>query len=104
MSRFAARTKAAAPLILGLDWRISGPARPDAALLDTFRSLPADPLWNFEGREGMSASGRGRDPPRYGRFIHAFGRHIRPHEVVEVGTYAGGTAVGWARAMVENGF
>ena len=27
----------------------------------------------------------------------------KPQLVVEVGSYAGGTAVGWARAMKENG-
>jgi predicted O-methyltransferase YrrM len=88
---------------MGLGWRITGPSRPDAALLALFRSVPADPLREFSGRDGLSHGGRGRDHPRYGRFIHAFGRHVRPAEVLEVGTYAGGTAVGWARALVENG-
>ena len=104
MGWLSSRAKSSAPVGLGLGWRISGPSRPDARLLALFRSLPADPLTNFSGREGMSHGGRGRDHPRYGRFIHAFGRHHKPAEVVEVGTYAGGTAVGWARGMVENGF
>jgi len=103
MSWLSARVKAWAPLGLGLGWRIAGPSRPDAALLALFRALPADPLPGFSGRDGLSHGGRGRDHPRYGRFIHAFGRHIRPAEVLEVGTYAGGTAVGWARAIIENG-
>jgi predicted O-methyltransferase YrrM len=103
MGRLSSRLKAWAPLGLGLDWRIRGPSRPESALLDLFRALPHDPLPEFSGREGLSHGGRGRDHPRYGRFIHAFGRHLRPAEVLEVGTYAGGTAVGWARAMLENG-
>lgn len=103
MSWLSSRVKAWAPLGLGLDWRIAGPARPDPALLALFHSLPADPLPGFRGREGMSHGGRGRDHPRYGRFIHAFARHHKPAEVLEVGTYAGGTAVGWARGLLENG-
>lgn len=103
MGWLSSRVKASAPLWLGLGWRVRGPSRPDAALLALFRSLPADPLPGFSGIAGMSHGGRGRDHPRYGRFIHAFGRHIRPAEVLEVGTYAGGTAVGWARAMLQNG-
>lgn len=103
MGWLSSRAKAWAPLGLGLGWRIAGPSRPDAALLTLFRSLPADPLPEFSGRDGLSHGGRGKDHPRYGRFIHAFGRHVRPAEVLEVGTYAGGTAVGWARALVENG-
>jgi len=103
MGWLASRAKAWAPLGMGLGWRIAGPSRPDAALLALFRSAPADPLPEFSGRDGLSHGGRGRDHPRYGRFIHAFGRHVRPAEVLEVGTYAGGTAVGWARALVENG-
>jgi predicted O-methyltransferase YrrM len=103
MGWLSSRAKAWAPLGLGLGWRIAGPSRPDAALLALFRSLPADPLPEFSGRDGLSRGGRGKDHPRYGRFIHAFGRHVRPAEVLEVGTYAGGTAVGWARALVENG-
>ncbi len=103
MGWLSSRAKASAPLWLGLGWRISGPSRPDPALLALFRSLRRDPLPDFRGVARMSRGGRGMDHPRYGRFIHAFGRHVRPAEVLEVGTYAGGTAVGWARAMVENG-
>jgi predicted O-methyltransferase YrrM len=103
MSWLSSRIKALAPLGTGLDWRITGPSRPDAALLDLFRSLPEDPLPAFSGREGLSNGGRGHDHPRYGRFIHAFGRHARPAEILEVGTYAGGTAVGWARAILDTG-
>lgn len=103
MGWLSSRAKALAPLGMGLDWRISGPSRPDAALLDLFRSLPEDPLPGFSGRDGLSHGGRGNDHPRYGRFIHAFGRHVRPAEILEVGTYAGGTAVGWARAMIDSG-
>jgi len=103
MTWLSSRVKAWAPLGFGLGWRVAGPSRPDPALLALFQSLPADPLPEFSGREGMSHGGRGRDHPRYGRFIHAFGRHHRPAEVLEVGTYAGGTSVGWAKAMLENG-
>jgi predicted O-methyltransferase YrrM len=75
----------------------------DRAVLDKFLAAPLDmapdfiPPPHFELR-----GGRGKDHPRYGRFAYAMARHYRPEYIVEVGTFAGGTAVGWARALVEN--
>lgn len=75
----------------------------DRAVLDKLLAAPYDispdfvPPPHFPLRRG-----RGKDHPRYSRFAYAFARHYRPENIVEVGTFAGGTAVGWARAMVEN--
>jgi predicted O-methyltransferase YrrM len=67
-------------------------------------AAPLDVLPGFEGpRNFQLRRGRGKDHPRYGRFVYAFARHYRPQCVVEVGTFAGGTAVGWGKALAENG-
>ena len=76
----------------------------DREVFDLFRSAPFDICPDFEGPPSSHlARGRGKDHPRYGRFIYALARHLRPEMVVEVGTYAGGTSVGWAKALAENG-
>lgn len=76
----------------------------DRAVFDEFLAAPLDILPDFQGPPNFKLRrGRGKDHPRYGRFVYAFARHVRPRCVVEVGTFAGGTAVGWARALAENG-
>ncbi|MCP3978769.1 MAG: class I SAM-dependent methyltransferase [bacterium] len=85
---------------------VEGPLRIEPAVFDRFLRAPFDVVTSFTpppGREGKPSSGRGKDHPRYGRFVYALARELRPDLVVEVGTSAGGTAVGWARALVENG-
>jgi predicted O-methyltransferase YrrM len=84
---------------------IDGTLCVDQQVLSDFLAAPYDPLPTFEGPPNfrLKSRGRGKDHPRYGRFIYALARHYRPENVVEVGTFAGGTAVGFARAMVENG-
>ena len=47
--------------------------------------------------------GRGKDHPRYGRFVYALAKHYQPQTILEVGTFTGGTAIGWATALRENG-
>ena len=75
----------------------------DRAVLDKFLAAPLDVLPDFVPPPHFRLrGGRGKDHPRYGRFAYSFARHYRPEHVVEVGTFAGGTAVGWARALVEN--
>jgi predicted O-methyltransferase YrrM len=84
--------------------RVEGPLRLDDALFPNFLNAPWDILPTFRGPATRRLRlGRGMDHPRYGRFIYAFARTYRPQIVVEVGSYAGGTAVGWATALAENG-
>ena len=82
--------------------RIEGPLKLDKGLFDLFLSLPEDPLPGFQGAL-PGVKGRGKDHPRYGRWMHAFVKYYKPEIVVEVGTNAGGTAAGTARALSENG-
>ena len=82
--------------------RIDGPLKLDKGLFDLFLSLPEDPLPGFQGAL-PGVKGRGTDHPRYGRWMHAFVKYYKPEIVVEVGTNAGGTAAGTARALSENG-
>ena len=77
----------------------------DREVLKQFLAAPYDPLPEFEGAPNyqLKKNGRGKDHPRYGRFVYALARHYKPEFVVEVGTFAGGTAVGFASAINENG-
>ena len=77
----------------------------DRDVFDQFLAAPFDPLPEFEGAPNyqLKNNGRGKDHPRYGRFVYALARHYRPEYIVEVGTFAGGTAVGFANAINENG-
>ncbi|MCP4725745.1 MAG: class I SAM-dependent methyltransferase [bacterium] len=72
----------------------------DIGVLDNLLNAPYDIAPNFIGPPGSKLrGGRGKDHPRYGRFIYAFAEYYKPQSIVEVGTYAGGTAVCWAEAM-----
>lgn len=82
---------------------IDGGLALDPGVRDEMSRAPTDILPDFQAPPGFGASGRGKDHPRYGRFIYAFAKHYRPRLVVEVGTFAGGTAIGWAAALVANG-
>ena len=77
----------------------------DPQVLTDFLSAPYDPLPEFEGPPNykLGRRGRGKDHTRYGRFVYALARHYQPERVVEIGTFAGGTAVGFGRALIENG-
>lgn len=76
----------------------------DPAVFSIFESAPHDILPDFQAPEGYKwqKNPRGKDHPRYGRFVYAFAKHYKPDFIVEVGTDTGGTAVGWARALIEN--
>ncbi|HJN11215.1 MAG TPA: class I SAM-dependent methyltransferase [Pirellulaceae bacterium] len=84
---------------------IDNPFCLDPAVLTQFLAAPYDTLPEFEGPPNyrLKRNGRGKDHPRYGRFVYALARHYRPDYIVEVGTFAGGTAVGFAKALVDNG-
>jgi len=92
-----------AVLSLTMRGRVEGPLKIDEKLFKLFLSLPGDPLPGFKGAT-PEIKGRGKDHPRYGRWMHAFVKFHKPEFVVEVGTNAGGSAVGTARALTENGF
>ncbi|MGH8500893.1 MAG: class I SAM-dependent methyltransferase [Gammaproteobacteria bacterium] len=83
---------------------IEGPLRLDTRVFDAFLAAPYDLLPDFQGPANRNIKGgRGKDHPRYGRFIYAFAKTYAPELTVEVGTYCGGTAIGWAKAIVETG-
>jgi len=89
-------------LRLTAEKRIEGPLKLEKDLFSLFLSLPEDPFPGFTGPV-PGLRGRSKDHPRYGRWMHAFTRFYKPDIVVELGTNAGGTAVGIARALTENG-
>jgi len=84
--------------------QIEGPLRLDPKVFEQFLKAPYDILPDFQGPAGSKLKGgRGKDHPRYGRFTYAFAKHYKPNKIVEVGTYAGGTSIGWTKALSENG-
>lgn len=84
--------------------QVEGPLKLDAELFSIMLEAPYDLMPDFTGPAGRSGQkARGKDHPRYGRFVYAFAKHIKPELIVEVGSYAGGTAIGWANALRENG-
>lgn len=80
---------------------IEGPLKLNKELFKTFLCSSEDPLPDFQGPSYLKL-GRGKDHPRYGRWTYAFAKFYKPDIIVENGTYAGGTAVGWAKALKEN--
>ncbi len=83
---------------------VEGPLKIDEGVRGHFLNAPYDLLPTFEGPAGSRLrGGRGKDHPRYGRYIYSFAKHYRPKLIVEVGSYAGGTGIGWAKALAENG-
>ncbi len=83
---------------------VSGPLTLPPEFYDIFVSAPRDILPNFQGPpDSKDKNGRGRDHPRYGRVTYAFARWLQPSLIVEVGTFAGGTSIGWGKAIAENG-
>jgi predicted O-methyltransferase YrrM len=82
---------------------VEGPLVLPEGLWENFLAAPSDICPEFEGPPGYKwKDARGKDHPRYGRFVYAFAKTTRPELIVEVGTDTGGTAVGWARALIEN--
>ncbi len=81
--------------------RVLGDLRLPGGVEKAFLEAPFDILPGFVGIRKLRR-GRGKDHPRYGRFLYALAKQVRPAEIVEVGTFAGGTAIGWAAALNEN--
>lgn len=79
--------------------QVSGPLRLPPAVFETFLSAPWDPSPDF----ALPAKWKRRehDHPRYARFCYALARGTGARRVLEVGSSAGGTTAGWARALAE---
>ena len=70
--------------------KIEGPLTPAAEMAAIFLKAPIDICPEFQGPPGSKLKkGRGKDHPRYGRFVYAFAKWLKPAVIVEVGTYAG---------------
>src|SRR5947207_16005016 len=83
---------------------IEGNLKLPEELWQIFQEAADDPCPDFAGPPGYKwKNARGKDHPRYGRFVYAFAKWCKPDLIVEVGTDTGGTAVGWAKAQAENG-
>lgn len=80
---------------------IEGPLKLNKELFDVFFDSVEDPLPNFQRPKHLKLRPR-KDHPKYARWVYAFAKYYKPDIIVEVGTYAGGTAVGWAKALAEN--
>src|SRR5258708_22527688 len=91
---------------LGLSLRtgVEGELCFDPDVLRIFESAPLDVLPAFEAPPGYKwpKNPRGKDHPRYGRFIYAFAKFYKPERIVAVGTDTRGAAVGCAKAPPEN--
>ena len=74
----------------------------DPMVFELMLKAPLDLLPKFQGPAGRKRQ-RAKEHPRYGRFVYAMARHYRPGLILEVGTNAGGTAIGWAAALRDNG-
>jgi len=81
---------------------IEGPLKLNKAIFDVFLSSVEDPLPDFQRPKHPKLRPR-KDHPKYARWVYVFAKYYKPDIIVEVGTYAGGTAVGWAKALAENG-
>jgi predicted O-methyltransferase YrrM len=81
--------------------QIDGEFKLPDEVFSAFLKAPYDILPQFKGL-GKKWDGRGKDHPRYGRFLYALAKTLQPQRIVEIGTLAGGTAIGWARAITEN--
>ena len=81
---------------------IEGPLKLNKELFDVFLSSVENPLPDFK-RPKQHILRKRKDHPKYARLVYAFAKYYKPDIIVEVGTYAGGTAVGWAKALAENG-
>jgi len=79
--------------------QVSGPLRLPDAVFRAFLAAPWDPSPHF----ALPAKWKRRehDHPRYARFCYALARGTGARRILEVGSSAGGTTAGWARALAE---
>ncbi len=80
---------------------VRGSLRLPPQVFETFLGAPYDPSPDF----ALPAKWKRRehDHPRYSRFCYAFARATGARRILEVGSSAGGTTAGWARALAEGG-
>jgi len=79
--------------------QVSGSLRLPPSVFASFLAAPWDPSPDF----ALPAKWKRRehDHPRYARFCYALARGTRARRILEVGSSAGGTTAGWARALAE---
>ncbi len=81
--------------------KVQGSLRLPAAVFDTFLAAPWDPSPDFVLPPKWKR--REHDHPRYARFCYALAKGTGARRILEVGSSAGGTTAGWARALAEAG-
>lgn len=79
--------------------KVSGTLRLPPAVLETFLAAPYDPSPDFVSPPKWRR--REHDHPRYARFCYALAKATGAKRILEVGSSAGGTTAGWARALAE---
>ncbi|HXY68358.1 MAG TPA: class I SAM-dependent methyltransferase [Gemmatimonadales bacterium] len=79
--------------------RVSGTLTLPAAVGEAFLGAPWDPSPDFALPPKWKR--REHDHPRYARFCYALARGTGARRILEVGSSAGGTTAGWARALGE---
>ncbi len=78
---------------------VTGSLRLPAAVFTAFLAAPYDPAPDFVNPPEWRR--REHDHPRYARMCYALARGTRARRVLEIGSSAGGTTTGWARALAE---
>lgn len=81
--------------------KVQGTLRLPPEVFETFLAAPYDPSPDFALPPQWKR--REHDHPRYARFCYAFARATGARRILEVGSSAGGTTTGWARALAEVG-
>ncbi len=79
--------------------KVQGPLRLPGAVFDAFLAAPYDPSPGFVLPPQWRR--REHDHPRYSRFCYALAKGTKARRILEVGSSAGGTTTGWARALAE---
>lgn len=81
--------------------KVRGTLRLPPQVFATFLAAPYDPSPDFVLPPRWRR--REHDHPRYARFCYALARGTGARRILEVGSSAGGTSAGWARALAEAG-
>ncbi len=79
--------------------RVTGTLRLPEAVFAEFLAAPYDPAPDFANPPQWSR--REHDHPRYARMCYALARGTGARRILEIGSSAGGTTTGWARALGE---
>jgi predicted O-methyltransferase YrrM len=79
--------------------KVQGKLRLPPEVFETFLGAPYDPSPDFVLPPKWKR--REHDHPRYARFCYALAKATGARHILEVGSSAGGTTAGWARALAE---